>query len=78
MRRYKFGEEYFLLNSYNKVRVILAMHILSQTMIRMIIVIQREKMLKIGRLLLKSLIKLKHRLMDICSARYDRGVDCLN
>ena len=36
VRMYKFGEEHFTLNSYNKMRVFLAMHILSQNVIRMI------------------------------------------
>ena len=36
IRVYKFSTEHFELNSYNKTRVFLAMHICSQTVIRMI------------------------------------------
>ena len=36
VRNYKFGEEHFNLNSYNKMRVFLAVQIPSQTMIRMV------------------------------------------
>ena len=36
VRVYKFGEEHFQLNSYNKMRVFLAMHVLSQTIMRII------------------------------------------
>ncbi|KAL7524454.1 hypothetical protein ACHAXR_000576, partial [Thalassiosira sp. AJA248-18] len=36
VRRYKFGKEHFVLNSYNKMRVFLAVQIPSQTMIKMI------------------------------------------
>jgi hypothetical protein len=36
LRNYKFGNEHFKLNSYNKMRVFLAVQIPSQTMIRMI------------------------------------------
>ena len=36
VRRYKFGQEHFTINSYNKMRVFLAVQIPSQTMIKMI------------------------------------------
>ena len=79
MRMYKFGEEHFQLNSYNKMRVFLAMHILSQTMIRMIrdYCDLDENDIKDWDPFIEVIDKID-RLVDICNTRKDRGVECLN
>ena len=79
VRAYKFGEEHFQLNLYNKMRVFLAMHILSQTMIRMIkdYCDLNENDIKDWDPFIEVIDKID-RLVDICNTRKDRGVECLN
>ena len=79
LRVYKFGAEHFNLNSFNKMRVFLAMHILSQTMVRMIkdFCEQDDEYIEEWSALIDVLERID-RLVDICNARLDRGAECLN
>ena len=77
---YKFRTEHFELNSYNKMRVFLAMHICSQTMIRMIrdyFELHEDGDTEEWDTVIEVLEKID-RTVDIINCRLDRGVDYID
>lgn len=76
VREYKFSVENFELNSYNKMRVFLAMQILSQTMIRMIkdyCMLEEEPVEEWEQV--TDVIDRIDRMVDVLNARWDRGAE---
>ena len=80
IRVYKFSTEHFKLNSYNKIRVFLTVHICSQTMIRMIwnyCELYEDGDTEEWDTVIKVLEKID-RTVDIINCRWDRGVDYID